>query len=63
MCKYDGDAFCFMCGEFVKVRDIKYELNKYVKLCEGYEAVAYSESRQAMGTACRLKILEKFFIR
>ena len=32
MCKYDADAFCFICGEFVNVRDIKYKLNKNVKL-------------------------------
>ena len=31
MCKYNADAFCCICGEFVKVRDIKYELNKNVK--------------------------------
>lgn len=37
-CKHDADAFCYICGEFIKVRDLKYELSKNAKLCEAYEA-------------------------
>ena len=38
MCNNDANAFCFICGEFDKVRDINYELNKNVKHCEAYDA-------------------------
>lgn len=37
-CKYDADAFCFICGQFIKVRDVKYELKTSHVLCEAYEA-------------------------
>nr|XP_022910769.1 uncharacterized protein LOC111421790 isoform X3 [Onthophagus taurus] len=37
-CKYDADAFCYICGQFIKVRDVKYELNTSHVLCEAYEA-------------------------
>lgn len=37
-CKYDPDAFCFICGQFIKVRDVKYELKTSNVLCEAYEA-------------------------
>ena len=37
MCKYEGDAFYLICGEFDKVGDIKYELNQNVHHCEAYE--------------------------
>lgn len=35
--KYDADAFCHICGIFIKVRDIKFYLNACEKLCEAYE--------------------------
>lgn len=37
-CKYDADAFCYICGTFIKLRDIKFYLNACKKLCEAYEA-------------------------
>ena len=60
MWKYDAGAFCYMCGEFVKARDIKYELNKNVKLCEAYEAYfQYSIRNQDNGLRMSLKTIVK----
>ncbi|KAF7269044.1 hypothetical protein GWI33_017896 [Rhynchophorus ferrugineus] len=36
-CKYDADAYCYICGQFIKVRDVKYELNTSHVLREAYE--------------------------
>lgn len=39
-CNYDADAFCYILvyGQFMKVRDVKYELNTSYVLCDAYEA-------------------------
>ena len=37
-CKYDADAICYICGVFIKVRDIKHELKSCQVLCNAYEA-------------------------
>jgi len=37
-CKYDADAFCYICGQFVKVRDVKFVLKTCNVLCKAYEA-------------------------
>lgn len=37
-CKQDADSFCFICGEFIKIRSKKFALATNVKLCEAYEA-------------------------
>ncbi|XP_044586080.1 uncharacterized protein LOC123266115 [Cotesia glomerata] len=37
-CKNDVDSFCFICGEFIKVRSKKFALLTNLKLCEAYEA-------------------------
>lgn len=38
MCKNDVDSFCYVCGEFIKVRAKKFSLSSNKKLCEAYEA-------------------------
>ena len=37
-CKYDADAFCYICGQFIKVRDEKFDLKTCNVLCTAYEA-------------------------
>ncbi|XP_053946970.1 uncharacterized protein LOC128855808 [Anastrepha ludens] len=37
-CKYEAYAFCYICGQFIKARDIKYELNTSHVPCEAYES-------------------------
>lgn len=37
-CKQDVDSFCFICGEFIKVRSKKFSLATNLKLCEAYKA-------------------------
>lgn len=37
-CKHDADAFCYICGQFIKVRDTKFKLKTSQVLCEAYEA-------------------------
>lgn len=36
-CKRDADSFCYICGEFIKVREKKYDLSKNLKICEAYQ--------------------------
>ncbi|XP_076266127.1 uncharacterized protein LOC143199889 [Rhynchophorus ferrugineus] len=38
MCEDAADAFFYICGQFIKVRDVKYELNTSHVLYEAYEA-------------------------
>jgi hypothetical protein len=37
-CKYSADAFCYICGEFIKERAKKYQVKTSVKMCEAYHA-------------------------
>lgn len=37
-CKQDVDSFCFICGEFIKIRSKKFSLATNLKLCKAYEA-------------------------
>lgn len=37
-CKNPVDSFCYICGEFIKVRAKKICLSSNTRLCEAYEA-------------------------
>jgi len=37
-CKYSANAFCYICGEFIKERAKKYQVKTSVKMCEAYHA-------------------------
>jgi hypothetical protein len=37
-CKYPPDAFCYICGEFIKERAKKYLIKTSVKMCHAYHA-------------------------
>jgi hypothetical protein len=37
-CKQDVDSFCFICGEFIKLRSTTFSLATNLKICEAYEA-------------------------
>jgi len=36
-CKHPVDAFCFICGEFIKTRGKKFSILSLVKMCEAYK--------------------------
>ncbi|KAL4706484.1 hypothetical protein ACJJTC_015682 [Scirpophaga incertulas] len=36
--KRNADSFCYICGEFIKVREKKYDLSTNLKICEAYQA-------------------------
>ena len=37
-CKHPPDAFCYVCGEFIKTRAKKYSLERSPKMREAYKA-------------------------
>lgn len=37
-CERNADSFCYICGEFIKVREKKYDLSTNLKICEAYQA-------------------------
>ena len=37
-CKYPADAFCYVCGEFLKQRANKYSVKSSAKMREAYNA-------------------------
>lgn len=37
-CKYPADAFCYVCGYFIKATANKYSLETGLKMCEAYNA-------------------------
>lgn len=37
-CKHPADAFCYVCGIFIKTRAKKYSLATSAKMCEAYKA-------------------------
>ncbi|XP_076818916.1 uncharacterized protein LOC143464805 [Clavelina lepadiformis] len=38
ICKHSADAFCFICGQFIKTRAKKHSVLASVKMCEAYNA-------------------------
>lgn len=37
-CKHPADAFCYVCGQFIKQRAKKYSVEVSAKMCEAYNA-------------------------
>jgi hypothetical protein len=37
-CKHPADAFCYVCGQFIKTRAKKYSVEASAKMCEAYKA-------------------------
>ncbi|XP_042889698.1 zinc finger and BTB domain-containing protein 14-like isoform X3 [Penaeus japonicus] len=37
-CKYPADAFCYVCGEFIKAGASKYSVGTSARMCEAYNA-------------------------
>lgn len=37
-CKYPADAFCYVCGEFIKIGANKYSVATSARMCEAYNA-------------------------
>lgn len=37
-CKHPSDAFCYICGTFIRVRSKKYSLDISLRVCHAYRA-------------------------
>src|SRR6218665_1269566 len=62
-CLHPADAFCYVCGQFIKTRARKYSVKACGKMCEAYKAYfgkpVGDQDKSCMGTSFHMRILKK----